>query len=110
MKPQPGAFLVANYETAQDPEFAFDHTPYCWIVQTRYTSATDTGSGRIEADLAGTSGKPRHTHTYYHGWRNSVNHTEAALEFMRAHILPSGKDATLVSVANTEKGMLFVFI
>ena len=110
MKPQAGTFLVANYETAQDPEFAFDHTPYCWIVQTRYTSATDTGSGRVEADLAGTSGKPRHTHTYYHGWRNSVNHTEAALEFMRAHILPSGKDATLVSMASTEKGMLFVFI
>ena len=110
MKSKIGTFLVANYETAQDPEHAWDNTPYCWVVETRYTSATDTGSGRIEADLAGTTGKPRHVHTYFHGWRNSVNHTEAALEFMRAHILPRNRDAVLVSVANTEKGMLFVFV
>jgi hypothetical protein len=108
--PTTGNFLVANYETRQDPELAFDTTPYCWIVQTAYISATDTGCARMTADLAGFTGKPRYNEIYRDCWRNSVNHTEAALEFMRAHILPSGRDAHLLSLANTERGMLFVFI
>ena len=108
--PTIGTFTVANYETRQDPDLAWDNTPYCWVVETRYHGPTDTRGARIMADLAGTKGRARHSHTYFHGWRNSVNHTEAALEFMRAHILPSGRDARLVSVANTERGMLFVFI
>lgn len=110
MTTNPGLFRVANYETAQPPEFAYQNTPYCWVVETRYHGATDTRCSRVSADLAGHSGRHRHSQSYQHAWSNGVNHTETALEFMRAHILPANSHARLLSMANTQRGMLFVFI
>jgi hypothetical protein len=30
-----GTFTVANYETPQPVELAWESTPYCWIVETK---------------------------------------------------------------------------
>lgn len=110
MTTQTRNFIVANYETAQPADIAWETTPYCWIVETQYKGATDTRGAKIMADLAGMPGRKRHRHSYWHGGSNGWNHMEAALEFMRAFILESGKDARLVSMANTSSGMLFVFL
>lgn len=107
---KPGIFLVANYETAQPAEMAFDNTPYCWIVETQKQPATDTRAARITADLAGYPGRRRHSQLYVEHWRDGINHIEAAMEFLRARILPPNSHAQLVSMANTSKGMLFVFM
>jgi hypothetical protein len=108
--PNTGNFRVANYETAQPAKLAYETTPYCWAVETRYGGDTETGGGIITADLAGRKGKPRHRHPYWHGGSSGENHTEAALQFMRAYVLPPNSHATLVSMASTEKGFLFIFV
>lgn len=108
--PKTGNFRVANYETAQPAKLAYENTPYCWVVQTYYTSASDAGGGIIAADLAGRKGKRRHSHPYWHGGSSGENHTEAALQFMRAYVLPPNSHATLVSMASVERGFLFVFV
>jgi hypothetical protein len=102
-------FLVANYETAQPPELAYDSTPYVWAVETIYHGPTDTRAARITAALAGRPRNKRHSHTYFHGWSVGVNHTEAALEYMRGTILSSGSSAELVGMFSTSTGFLFIF-
>lgn len=110
MQPKTGTFLVANYETAQPAGLAYDQTPYCWLVETRVKPATDTAPKYITADLAGFSGKARYRQLYAEWLDDGINHTEVALHFMRAFILPANAHAQLVSMANTSKGMIFVFI
>jgi hypothetical protein len=110
MNTHPGMFVVANYEIAQPIDVAWDMTPYCWVVETTYRAATDDKAAFMVADLAGHPGKKRHRQLYFEPHTNGQNHVDAALAFMRAFILPSGKDARLVSMANTSKGMLFVFL
>ena len=110
MQTKIGSFLVANYETVQPPALAYESTPYCWVVETEKRHAQDRRAARIAVDLAGRSGNRRHSQLYVEWWDNGVNHTEAALEFMRSYILPPNAHAQLVSMANTSKGMIFVFI
>jgi len=110
MNTHPGMFVVANYETAQPANVAWDMTPYCWIVETQYKGATDRKCAQMVADLAGRPGKKRHRQAYFCGHSEGCNYMETALAFMRAFILPEGKDARLVSMANTRNGMLFVFL
>ena len=110
MQPKTGSFLVANYETVQPPALAYESTPYCWLVETEKRPATDGRAARIAVDLAGFPGRRRHSQLYAEWLDNGVNHTEAALEFMRRYILPPNAHAQLVSMANTSKGMIFVFI
>ena len=105
-----GSFIVANYETAQPVEIAYESTPYCWIVETKNQGATDDKCAYMVTDLAGYPGKKRQRQLYVEHQSNAWNHTENALEFMRAFILESGKSARLLSMANTSGGMLFVFI
>lgn len=106
----PGLHRVANYETAQPAKLFYEETPYCWIVETVSKTATDTGSHYITADLLGRKGRRRHRHAYYHGASYGENHTEAALEFMRAHILPENSHARLLSMASNDSGFVFVFL
>lgn len=108
--PHPGQFLVANYETSQPAEVAYERTPYCWIVETRYHGPTNTKGSCITADLANRPGRQRHRHPYHYVGSSGENHTEAALQFMRAHVLEPGADARLVSMASSARGFLFVFI
>jgi hypothetical protein len=110
MTSQPGTFIVANYEAAQPTQYAWDSTPYCWVVETTYKAATDDKCGYTVTDLAGYPGKKRQRRIYVEHESNAWNHMDNALEFMRAFILPSGKAARLLSMANTSGGMLFVFI
>ena len=105
-----GTFTVANYETAQLIDLAWDNTPYCWIVETTYRAATDTKAAFMVVDLAGHPGKKRHRQLYRDWQSNGHNHIDAAITFMQAFILPPGKDARLVSMANTSTGMLFVLV
>jgi len=108
--PKVGSYVVANYDSIQDPEQAYRVTPYCWAVQTTYHGPTDTKGSRITADLSNRPGRKRHTHAYDYSLDGSPNHVEAAFEFMRRHVLESGKDAQLACMASTERGFLFVFI
>jgi hypothetical protein len=86
-----GTFIVANYETAQPVEIAYESTPYCWIVETKNQPATGRQAARIRADLAGHPGRQRHSQAN-HGLRESyLEHTEAALEFMRVYVLESAR-------------------
>ncbi len=110
MNTRPGMFVVANYETAQPIDVAWDMTPYCWIVETTYRAATDTKAAFMVADLAGHPGKKRHRQLYRDWQSNGHNHIDAAITFMQTFILPPGKDARLVSMANTSTGMLFVLV
>lgn len=106
---QIGTFIVANYETPQPVELAWESTPYCWIVETKSVAATDRRVARIRADFAGHSGRDRHSQPN-HGLREPyLEHMEAALEFMRVYILESGKDAKLLYKTSTKDGMMFVF-
>ena len=106
---QIGSFIVANYETTQPVELAYDSTPYCWIVETTNKPATGRQVARIRADLAGHPGKKRHSQAN-HGIREVyLEHMEAALEFMRVYVLEPGKDARLLYKASNKDGMLFVF-
>ena len=106
---QIGTFIVANYETVQPVDVAYETTPYCWIVQTKSVAATGRQAARIRADLAGHPGRQRHSQAD-HGLREPyLEHTEAALEFMRVYVLESGKDARLLYKASSKDGMLFVF-
>jgi hypothetical protein len=102
-------FIVSNYETPQDPQRAYDITPYCWIVETRYCGPTNTRGSRITADLADRPGRQRWSHGYCHEWSTGPNHIEAALQFVRRHILDPGADAELVSMQSSDRGFLFVF-
>jgi len=105
----PGTFIVANYETVQPVEIAHESTPYCWIVETTHIPASGRNAPRIQAELAGYVGAPRHSQAN-HGIRESyLEEVDAALTFMRTYILPSGQDARLVYKAHTKDGMLFVF-
>lgn len=108
--PNPGLLRVANYETAQPAKLFYEETPYCWIVETVSKTATDTGSHYITADLIDRKGRRRHRHMYYHGASYGENHTEAALEFMRAHVLPENSHARLLSMASGNDGFRFVFL
>lgn len=108
--PNPGNFQVANYETPQPAKLAYEETPYCWIVQTQSVTASDTSGHHIRADLLGRKGRRRHRHAYYHGASYGENHTEAALAFMRAHVLPENSHARLVSMASNDQGFCFVFV
>lgn len=108
--PKVGAYVVANYESIQDPQQAYHVTPYCWAVQTVYHGPTDTKGSRITADLSNRPGRKRHSHAYSYALEGSVNHVEAAFEFMRRFILEPGKDAQLACMASTERGFLFIFI
>jgi hypothetical protein len=110
MASQIGTFIVANYEAAQPTQYAWDSTPYCWVVETTFKGATDDKCAYMVTDLAGYPGKKRQRQLYVEHQSNAWNHTENALEFMRAFILESGKSARLLSMANTSSGMLFVFI
>ena len=104
-----GTFTVANYETPQPVELAWESTPYCWIVETKSVPATDRRVARIRADFAGHSGRDRHSQPN-HGLREPyLEHTEAALEFMRVYVLESGKDAKLLYKTSTKDGTMFVF-
>lgn len=105
-----GTFIVANYETAQPIKLAWDTTPYCWIVETTYRGATDDKAAFMVADLAGMPRKKRHRQLYRDWQSNGHNHIDAAITFMQSFILPRGKDAQLLSMANTATGMLFVFV
>jgi hypothetical protein len=107
---KPGTFIVANYETAQPVDVAWDSTPYCWIVETTYRAATDDKAAFMVADLAGYPGKKRHRQLYRDWQSNGHNHIDAAITFMQTFILAPGKDARLISMANTAKGMLFVLV
>jgi hypothetical protein len=102
-------FRVCNYETAQPPELAYQETPYVWAVETRYSGPTDHRSSRVFVSLAGRKGGKRLAHYWFHGWDVGTNHTEAALEFMRRHILSPGEDAELVGMFSTASGFLFIF-
>jgi hypothetical protein len=102
-------FVVSNYETPQDPQLAYELTPYSWIVQTRYHGPTDTRGSRITADLSNRPGRQRLSQSYCHALSSGANHTEAALEFMRSHILDPGADAELVCMQSSDAGYLFVF-
>lgn len=106
----PGIFQVANYETAQPAKLAYEETPYCWIVETRAVPATDTSGSYVTADLLDRKGKRRHRHPYYHGASYGENHTEAALQFMRAHVLPENSHARLISMASSPNGFRFVVL
>lgn len=106
---QIGTFIVANYETAQPVDIAYESTPYCWIVETKNQPATGRQAARIRADLAGHPGRQRHSQPN-HGMRESyLEHTEVALEFMRVYVLEPGKDARLLYKASSKDGMMFVF-
>ena len=107
---EPGIFQVANYETAQPLELAHETTPYSWIVETRQQAASDTGTTYIAADLQGRKGRARHRQAYFHGWSHGINHLDAAMEFMRVHILPANSHARLLCKASGKQGMLFVFL
>ena len=104
-----GTFIVANYDAAQPTQYAWDSTPYCWIVETTFKAATDDKCAYMITDLAGCPGKKRQRTPYVEHQSNSWNYMENALEFMRTFILESGRYARLLSMANTTDGMLFVF-
>lgn len=103
------AFRVCNYETAQPPELAYESTPYVWVVETRYVGPSDRRGSRVIASLASRKGGKRYVHAWSYGWQSGTNHTEAALEFMRRHILESGTDAELLGMFSSERGFFFIF-